>query len=377
MPETENKSKNNRLVAIDLGNGNLKIRTIAGTFIGPSQYIRSFGPRIPGTQNVDDILEFSFPELGSEKYLWGTDLGNLKSLDQAIDTRSFKGRYQQESYKKMFLIALAYAVNKDPFHKSSYTVEIVGGMPTDDAKSEANREAVRNALVGTHDVVVEGTPYSITVETQDNVKLLPQAVGTLIDLAYDKTGNQIHPEFFSTGRTTLVDFGTGTILYDQFVAGRHADSSMQTRGGAFKIAEEVARQANEISKFDVEFKAKDVFTMFNNHQDNTPYIIQKNKMIKQNVTSIVQGQIDQVTKDIIAQLKDIPEWDTSDNFVVTGGGSHLVNHKILDQFLQTKGLSATYIENPLTANVNGFYKYVLSVSDFFKRQEEAIQKEKA
>lgn len=375
----ENKKPNQRLVAIDLGNGNLKLRTIAGVFVGPSQYMEAdnLGGVIAGATNTTNIKEFFIPALGNKRYLWGPDLNQMRAQEASVETRAFQDRYKSTNYKTLFLIALAYAIDEDLFNKDDYTVNIVAGMPTDDVKRKDNRDEVKQSLIGDHVVYVDNRKIQIHVLNEDSVQMLPQSVGTLIDCAFSDSGENIHPEYFSTAKTTIVDCGNGTKLFDQFILGRQDTRSFQTQDGAYQLATNIAHTVNMNSKLDITFNINDVLRMFNNHKPNEPFILKRNERVKQDITDIVKQGITKDTQKIIDQLKNVGGWDESEKFLVTGGGSNLVDRELLDKFLATKGLKAEFIANPLTANVNGYYKYYLSVSPVFRNQELEVRKHAA
>lgn len=350
--------------AIDLGNTQTKLKSITGEYVGISQYLplSAFGTALNVAATSYDICEFKLASHTDDTILWGPELDKLSLTKGLQNTRANTNRYSLPEYQTMFELALGYLVYKQsPQNDKSITIDLVIGLPSDDFVSGIYNQTVASFLKGEHVIQVFNNTYSITV---NKINIVGQTQGTLFDLRFDNLGQDAFPDYMNKF-ATLVDFGGGTILFDQYEYGSRSNVSEQTFNGAHQFAADVAHQYN-ISKegmsYDIQLSQNDILIMLKNHHDHEPYIINYNAYTDIDITDIVLKQKDIVTQGIINKLKELPNWGRSQYFIVTGGGAHLINSDLLNQYLQTKKLKATFLIDPEMANVRGFYKLGIALN---------------
>lgn len=372
-----------QLIAIDLGNTTSKIKYLTGEYNAPSQYVSTTGKseKLPTANVYNSIHEYELPGQ-DDIFLWGSDVSRLKASGNLIETRSEGNRYTEKPFQNLMQMILGFVANEEniitPLENNQLTVDVSIGLPTDDY--EANRH-LRNSdgsysdpeefsqegyiakehednyvmfLKGDHYVRVDGIEYTITV---DHVNISDQPQGTLMSQAYDKFGQSLNPQIL-TGQVTEIDFGGLTILTSQYENGRRSNKSDQINEGAYKLAENVARRWNTSEKANPRLKVdmNHVLDMLRRHDpEDDKYIIHYNKNTDYDVTDIVNDEINMKTELIIDRLKSIPNWDSSEYFLITGGGAHLVNYAMLNEFLNLYGLNAEKVSDPTFANVRGYY----------------------
>lgn len=374
-----------QVIAIDLGNTATNIQSMLEDYEGPSYYIDSTSnsQEILLPQQKSDLMDFELKNDPGKTFRWGIGLRNIKVPEGVVETRSEGNRYLEKPFRnlmEMALGAVAYAEDRvEPLTKQTIQVNLSIGLPTDDYEAQRflqnsdksfgmEGEVVDNYIAflkGDHHVKVNGKAYTIQVL---NITVSDQPQGTLTSEAFDAFGRYKNPEILD-GHTTIIDCGGLTDLISQYQRGRRFNKAAQLNEGAFRLAANVASRWNKSKNANPHIKVtqEDVLRMLYGHDpEDETYIIHYNKREQYDVTDIVKDEINRATQEVIELLKGMKGWDTSDNILVTGGASYLINYDMLNDFLNQYGLEAIRVEDPKVANVRGFY-----IMGLLKNQEAA------
>ena len=366
------------LVALDLGNNQVKIRTKkTGLIVMPSALLeQKYGPTLYLGGEPDNVPSLYRLRLDKEEksYYFGETLAswgksNVNHWERSI---GFKiRRYQGKTFQKIALFALARVVKE--LETRNPIIDLVTGLPSKDYQDETKQilPALRKLFKGRHTIYVDDEPISFEIA---EVKFYPQYVGTVVDNSYvwkDSSMTELNENFskFANLRYGIMDIGGGTILSD-IVDGLNFNLSTakpDSKNGAHRLFNHI------IKEFSVSSSQVDM--MLRNPNKDGKYILNEKGMAPVDLTEkILEAKTLYTTKVAKEMEKTFFEEDLSaesdginlDKIFLTGGGTHIIDFEQLKEELQNSYVvpeqfteQQNFIEvlkHPETSNVEGYFK---------------------
>ena len=335
------------IFALDLGNKQTKLKSSKKTYILPSHFFdaENFGENF-GVAKSNTHQRFQVPFSDSE-YIWGTDIDALHLDNYMIDTLIRGNRYADESFKLLANFSLGLLANDFVESKEGIlTVDVVTGIPSKDYFDKERKQTLMDVLSGQHQIDIDQKTVTVKVK---NVYIVPQPIGTLYNELVGADGVTIKNENLMSDKIGVVDIGGGTILIDTILNFRLIeDSSKQINTGINDLYQSIASSMNgEVSLY----KIAETVRAGNKNQEWI-YSYSRNNQI--NITELVNKKINSFTRLQANKVNStLDDKQTIDTLLFTGGGSSLVNRKLI---LKTFN-NAQFVEEPELANVLGFYKF--------------------
>lgn len=284
------------------------------------------------------------------EYAWGTDLHLVHAEDRFISTIAFEDRYKRHEFKLLTDFALAELARDFEESKSGIMEVIVStGVPTDDFNDAAIKD-ITTALLGDHNIVVNGDSLNIRVK---EVHVNPQPVGTAYNEVLDIEGF-IKEEQASLleEQVVVVDIGGGTLLIDTLKNMNLSNPRTQKPTGVYDLYDRIVNLVTEsgikgITSYEVErilreANPKEGYFFKPNKNESFPITDQVNKAI----TKYTREVLNTINTTIKATLRN-------DTMLFTGGGSNVIRQE--DARAQFK--FARFVEDSEIANALGFYKF--------------------
>lgn len=201
-----------RVVAIDLGNGMVNIRSLdlrtgkpyLATFPSAWAYKKDVGTSMNNKEvDVDTFI------LSGVEYVWGD---GIAELDNIQPTYGHENRYKSESYKIMAEIAMA-KVAYDLEIQPTENIYLVTGVTSKESYT-SREEEIRQAFIGEnkgfHEVTVNDQKQIFKIV---HVEVMSQALSAVIARYLDEDGYEGDPEY-QTMKVGVIDIGAGTIDLD-------------------------------------------------------------------------------------------------------------------------------------------------------------------
>ncbi|MFI8671980.1 hypothetical protein ACIGIJ_19175 [Bacillus paranthracis] len=210
------KKKFDRVVAIDLGNGMVKIRSVDSK---GKEYIVSLPCAWAYKKDVGENLTGKEIKLESffiddVEYVWGEDIPKLGSKIKVA--LGHDGRYKSEPYKIMAKIAMAKVVN-DLDIQPTEKIYLVTGVPSQETKTERENEielAFLGENGGIHEVdIVNDEGDHERLFRVAHVEVMSQPVATVISRYLDEEG-YVGDEEYAELKVAVIDIGGGTTDLD-------------------------------------------------------------------------------------------------------------------------------------------------------------------
>lgn len=205
------KKKFDRVIAIDLGNGLIKIRGVYPngeeySLILPSAFafLKDVGDSMNSTE-----LELDVYMIDGIKYVWGADITRVENFKS---TYGHEGRYKTEAYKVMAKIVMARIV-RDLEITANEKILLVTGVPSIETNTEREVE-IANAFYGEN-----GGFHEVGVGEEDStfriahVHVTAQALSTVIGRYIDTDGSILDEEYEKM-KVAVIDIGAGTTDLD-------------------------------------------------------------------------------------------------------------------------------------------------------------------
>lgn len=205
------KNKFDRVIAIDLGNGLVKVRTTDKSgreysFTHPSV----FGYKKDVGESVNDkSLDLDVFLINGVEYVWGE---GITSISETKATYGHENRYRTEAFKIMAKIVMSKIVHElqiEPKEK----ILIVTGVPSAETGTD-REEDIRSAFMGEnnglHTIDVNDTDVIFQIAA---VEVMPQALSTVIGRYLDEDG-RVGNEDYENMKVAVIDIGGGTIDLD-------------------------------------------------------------------------------------------------------------------------------------------------------------------
>ena len=331
-----------KVVGADHGNVNVKVFDGKKQTLLPNQIVRK--DQLENDDTIKSKLELNEYETSrhpNEIYLWGKDIALASNT---VSTYTGQDRYIQKFYKILNEIILAdYSEDTEP-------ILVVTGVPSRQ-KGTTNEEAIKKAFEGSHVVKKNGKDVIARVE---EVRVLAQPLGTVMDMYLDLEGNIVDPDI-SDEYLGIIDAGGGTLDLEGI---KRLDVMPEDREtinkGIYSVYQKIADHINKDNP-NANATAKQVeYQILGDEPDS--YRI--SKRAKVDIAKIKEQYFREYAEDIIAEIN--VRWTNRDKFdriILTGGGA-----KVLAKYLKEWEPDLIVVEDSQMANVRGFYKYGIFVS---------------
>jgi plasmid segregation protein ParM len=323
-----------RNIGIDLGFGFVKSTSGEREYIFPSVVGAGLDLtyRSELTTYVDPIQNLSVTIDGKKHFV-----GDLAIRQSEILSRSLSENHAQEKNTKILLLtALALYVQGD-----SEEFNIITGLPP--SYYLANKDILADMIKGTHTITINanGADCNRTVIV-NNVKIIPQPMGTLFHRLFDAKG-VIADKEITRSKVGIIDVGFRTTDFSVVDKLEYIDKlSYSTATGmanAYAVVAEHLRNQHRIYKENYELEE----------------VIQKGQIkVAGKVHSLEQIKkeiLEQVSAKILTEMNSIWDIRDMDMILLSGGGGKMTANYLLPELPM-----ATLIEESQMANVNGYLK---------------------
>lgn len=305
------------IIGLDIGYGTTKLIDSNGRVCSFKSIVGVGEPQkinLPGAEKSYTRVV----KVGKNTYTVGEDAEKYNL--PVVDVKQ-RNSIESLAFKALVLAALGDSV------KSAPDVKIITGLPVkyiDDAS-----------------ILIKSINDVISAE----VVVVPQPAGSFFDLFLDNKGNVAWHEL-STSRVGIVDIGTYTtdiLLFDCLNIVESLSGTITV--GLYRLTSSIinACKTEGIRQSLTHVEAEKAF--------ETGSVKKYGKEL--DISSIVQAQKDNITKDIWSYVNSMWGKDESiDYIVLTGGGASV----LCDSFPKFKAAELTTTSNAFMANVYGFYK---------------------
>lgn len=249
----------------------------------------------------------------------------------ALKTSMDYGSLASPERRALLYAACAEALNA---HKLTMLTDalLVIGLPVPLLEDKEEAQAVMESLKqlkGAHEFSIGKTIYTVGVS---KIKVLAQPAGAYIDYAYDaelRTRNGV-----SKSEVLVIDIGMNTLdvyvlkngqVMESFIGGAEV--------GVRRLLELLATNGRDVMELDADLRS--------------------------GALKFDAGQLDGYLGEVLAAVKRItPNLKRFDVVIPCGGGALVLGDK-LKLALTSKGAAVQWPDDPIAANVRGFYKYGL------------------
>jgi plasmid segregation protein ParM len=323
-----------RNIGIDLGYGFVKVTDGATDYVFPSVV----GAGVDLTYHSElttyiDPIQNLVVSIDGKKYF----VGDLAIRQSEIVSRSLSENHAQEKNTKILLLtALALYVQDE-----SEVFNIITGLPP--SYYLANRDILVDMIKGTHSITIniDGVDCKKIIAI-NNVKIIPQPMGTLFYRLFDAKGVIVDKEL-SRSKAGIIDVGFRTTDFSVVDKLEYIDKlSYSTPTGmanTYGLIAEYLRNQFRIYKENYELEE----------------IVQKGRIkVAGKVYSLEQIKKDvmeQVAAKILTEMNSIWDIREMDMILLSGGGG-----KMLADYLLPELVTADLVDEAQMANVNGYLK---------------------
>lgn len=184
-----------KYIGLEAANSNVKLVTLNNEDV----YINSL-KRVP--MQLESLPGVDGKESKTFRLDGDSDAYVLRQADGDMSTSRDTDRYNSKFYKLQMLFAIANNV------ENGDEVVISTGLPSRHYKNKDAIQSIRS-LIGTHKVFVSNVPKVFSI---NNVKIILQPIGTVLDRIFDKDGQYKDDNSASiqTSKILVVDIGWGT-----------------------------------------------------------------------------------------------------------------------------------------------------------------------
>jgi plasmid segregation protein ParM len=201
-----------RVVAVDLGNGMVKIRS--KSLETGLEYVVNLPTAWAYKRDVassihNETLELDTFEINDVEYVWGKDIADVPNIKIAY---GHDNRYKSDAYRIMVKIALA-KVAHDLKIEPTEKVYLVTGVPSEETNTSKEDEIVEAFMGdnnGIHEVGVNESEHMIKIA---HVEVLSQPVATVLGRYLDEDGYEADAEYADL-KVAVIDIGGGTTDLD-------------------------------------------------------------------------------------------------------------------------------------------------------------------
>jgi plasmid segregation protein ParM len=340
------KKKFDRVIAIDLGNGMVKIRSLDLKTGKPYKLVLpcawAYKKDVGDKLHVKELKLDTF-YIDDVEYVWGEDISELGSKVKV--GYGLENRYKSEPFKIMTKIALAKVVD-DLDIQPTEKIYLVTGVPSGETKTDRENEITLAFLGdngGVHEIDVNVNERFFRVA---HVEVMSQPVATVIGRYLDEDG-YVGDEEYESLKVGIIDVGGGTTdldIVDKLQRQKNYTSIPKGFSDVYRSIKEVIK--HEHPSHDVtDFKLLDCLET-KTYKPNKRY--QEIDFSDAMEAGIREVSVD-IQQAILSQWKDQTDMD---EILLIGGSAKEFEPKLSNI---VRGL--TIPENHHTSNVEGYYRW--------------------
>ena len=324
------------VIGLDHGNGWVKIRTATNEIVLPSFVARKeeIGDSVIGRSL--DVKQYEIPNVKGSTFVWGEDVTKIKDV---LSTYGGQNRYNNDVYQALSKFALAEALpDGDVFDD----VLVVTGVPSIEVGTDKERQ-LREVFEGAHIVRVNGHDKIIRV---GRVVVISQPLGVVLSRYLDDDG-YVADDKYEEYSVAVIDIGTGTTDLDHVKALRRISADCHSIPvGMFDVYKRIAAWVNRQNP-SANATPQEVERQF----ETNSYEV--SKRVRYDIEEIKEVAIEEVAAEITTAIfQRWKNFDSFDEILITGGGASVLGKKI-EKMIP----GAVIVDNPQTANAEGFFKY--------------------
>ncbi|WP_274361662.1 plasmid segregation protein ParM domain-containing protein [Paenibacillus thermotolerans] len=341
------------IMGIDHGNGYFKGYSSKGKeFVHPSGFLtkeNSLREDSTGAGQAVQYNEFESTLYPGERYVWGNEVNIAKS--KFLSTYTTEDRYAQKYYKLLSQFGLASLINEE---EGSFDVLLITGCPSREKGTRRELELIQ-IFKDRHVVLMNGKEKNIHVK---ECKVLPQPLGSILDLYIDEAGNVIRDEIASS-YIGIVDIGSGTTDCDGIDSLNAIPDDRHTiQVGVHEIYQRLADYINSINP-DAYATPEKVEVQF----ENDDYQASKRLVIP--IKEVKERIVRETAEYLINQLQK--RWRNRSKFdmiILTGGGAKLMA-PWFKEFIKDIHVTEDY----QISNARGFFKFGLLIAKEYELED--------
>jgi len=336
-------SKNRLIVmGIDHGNGYFKgYSNEVNGFVLPSSFLTKESAKKEDAAGIGLVKynEFESSHFEGEHYVWGKEVNTAKG--RVLSTYTTEDRYAQKHYKLLSQFGLASLIKEK---EGTFDVMLVTGCPSREKGTKREAELAQ-IYTGEHIVRMNGSHKIIRVK---ECKILPQPLGSVLDLYIDDNGN-IEWDEIGKSYIGIIDIGAGTTDCDGIEALTAIPEDRHTIPvGVHEIYQRLADFINSENP-DANATPKKVEMQF---QSDVYQVSRRLSIpIKEEKERIVRETAEYIINEIQIRWKNRSKFDM---VILTGGGVHLMG-PWFRQFIP----DIAFVVDHQIANARGFLKFGL------------------
>lgn len=344
------------IFAIDLGNRRVKMKSDRAEYNYPASYLSAehIGFRSINGISVEDNYCFQLEDDGAHSFIWGGDLGIYNLSEKIIDSYARSGRMQQKKAQRLLQFALGrLALDYKEARAKPLQINLMLGVPITDLHQDSETiTLLKEQVIGTHHIKIDEEMISIEIPSEDYVSIVPQYMGTVMEMAYDEDMKRV--DAYARGRIGLVDIGGGTILVNSANHMTPSPVGSESFEGVNMVIKDIASKVNSTKNFIIEQALRS-----GNPEKGYMYRPNRNEDDARDITNIVETVIEKYTRFTVAPLvtSSFPDLEEIDLIIMTGGGVNVISQEaLLDEIGERYVSRLVFVENAEQANVRGFYK---------------------
>lgn len=344
------------IFAIDLGNKRIKMKSERGEYSYPSAYLNAESVASGGLGSLgnEENYYFQLEEDKVNRFVWGPNLEVYNLPEKMIDTYGRSGRMKQKKAVRILEFALGrLALDYPESYESPLIVHLSLGLSITDLHEGSDTvNILKHLAIGEHQINIDGKLVTILIPSEDFISIIPQYMGTVLDLAFDDGLQRVSR--FSEGKIGVIDIGGGTILVNRSVNLNPSPVGDERFEGIQTLIKDIGRKINSTKSFLIESLLRST-----KNEDNYIYRPSANDLDIRDITSVVQSEIERYTRFTVAPLisENFPDIEEIDCLVMTGGGASLISKAALQDEIGEEYYKHLYfVEDSEFSNVRGFYK---------------------
>ena len=329
------------LKAVDVGFG--RVKALNGEQITFPSVVGDFRPvRFTSGMEGKNWAERICVDYNGEQYF----IGDIAFQQSHARVTMNSERFTDDEGMVLMLTALMFLAEE-----KQETIKLVTGLPV--SEYALRRDAYEKALLGDHEIYsisLDGTvidTYNFEIE---EVKILPQPVGSIFDAVLGEEGELVKRET-AAGKIGVLDIGRNTVD--------------MARTDALSFVDRQSTSFDDIGIEDVhkelslELKARLGVSI---PPENLEYYIQKGKIkykgetvdMEDEIETVLESQAEKIFSRVLNNWKDF--WEL-DKIIITGGGAAIMGDYIADA-INSPGQVELYDGSQATfSNVSGYLKF--------------------
>ncbi|MFD0871721.1 plasmid segregation protein ParM [Chlamydia abortus] len=293
--------------------------------------------------------EFESIDFPGERYVWGNEVNTAKG--KFLSTYTTEDRYTQKYYKLLSQFGLASLIKEE---EGSFDVMLITGCPSRQKGTIREQELIE-LFKGRHVVLMNDKEKTIEVK---ECKVLPQPLGSILDLYIDEAGNVIRHDI-GTSYIGIVDIGLGTTDCDGIDSLKAVPDDRHTiQVGVHEIYQRLADYINTVNP-DAYATPKTVEVQF----ENDVYRASKRLVIP--IKEVKERIIRETAEYLINELQI--RWQNRSKFdmvFLTGGGAQL-----MEPWFKEFVTDIHVLPDHQISNARGFFKFGLLLAKEYEVEE--------